>query len=66
MLRLLEAGGGGFQGGLTAEKYCKLTGVPKATATRDLANLLSHDLLRVDGAGYAYLKTVPARPYGQR
>jgi Fic family protein len=53
--RLLEAGhvgsGGGFLGGMTTEKYAKITGTSKATATRDLADLLAHGLLRVEGVG---------------
>jgi Fic family protein len=63
--RLLEAGhvgsGGGFLGGMTNEKYAKITGISKATATRDLANLLAHGLLRVEGVGKAtrYAVNVP-------
>lgn len=63
--RLLEAGsaemGGGFLGGMTAEKYSKITGTSKATATRDLAEMLSHGLLRVEGVGKAtrYAVNVP-------
>ena len=42
--RLLEAGhaqiDGGFLGGMTNEKYAKMTGASKATATHDLADLL--------------------------
>lgn len=49
--RLLDAGDGGFLGGLTAEKYMKITGVSKATATRDLAQLLAAGQLRSRGAG---------------
>ena len=53
--RLLEAGnsalGGGFLGGMTAEKYSKITGASKATATRDLSELLRHGLLKVEGVG---------------
>ena len=49
--RLLDAGDGGFLGGMTADKYGKLTGVSKATATRDLADLLRHGLLVTRGAG---------------
>lgn len=49
--RLLDAGDGGFLGGLTAEKYMKLTGVSKATATRDLSQLLDAGQLRSRGAG---------------
>lgn len=55
--RLLEAGnaavGGGFLGGMTTDKYCKLTGTSKATATRDLTDLAAKGLLRVDGVGKA-------------
>ncbi len=55
--RLLEAGsealGGGFLGGLTADKYSKITQTSKATATRDLADLLAKGLLQVDGVGKA-------------
>ena len=55
--RLLEAGsstlGGGFLGGMTNEKYSKLTGASKATATRDLADLAAKGLLRIDGVGKA-------------
>ena len=63
--RLLEAGhigsGGGFLGGMTNEKYAKITSVSKATATRDLADLLAHGLLRVEGVGKAtrYAVNVP-------
>jgi len=51
--RLIDAGDGGFLGGMTADKYCKLTGVSKATATRDLAQLLQLGLLIVEGVGKA-------------
>ena len=55
--RLLEAGnstlGGGFLGGMTSDKYCKLTGTSKATATRDLADLADKGLLRIEGVGKA-------------
>jgi len=51
--RLLEAGDGGFLGGMTADKYSKITGASKATATRDLSDLLQKDLLVVQGVGKA-------------
>jgi Fic family protein len=51
--RLVEAGDGGFLGGMTAEKYGKITGASKATATRDLAALLSAQLLVIEGVGRA-------------
>lgn len=63
--RLLEAGhagsGGGFLGGMTNEKYAKITDTSKATSTRDLADLLAHGLLRVEGVGKAtrYAVNVP-------
>jgi len=70
--RLLAAGsvalGGGFLGGLTAEKYGKLAGTSKPTATRDLADLLRKGLLQVAGQGRAtrYAVAVPgwAQPEG--
>lgn len=53
--RLLEAGsvelGGGFLGGMTTDKYAKITGTSKATASRDLTDLLDKRLLRVEGVG---------------
>jgi Fic family protein len=63
--RLLDAGhvgsGGGFLGGMTNEKYAKITATSKATATRDLADLLANGLLRVEGVGKAtrYAVNVP-------
>ena len=63
--RLLEAGhagsGGGFLGGMSTDKYAKITATSKATAARDLANLLAHGLLRVEGVGKAtrYAVNVP-------
>ncbi len=49
--RLLDAGDGGFLGGLTADKYTKLTGASKATATRDLVDLYQNGLLALQGQG---------------
>ncbi len=55
--RLLEAGhagsGGGFLGGMTNEKYVKITGTSKATATRDLVDLAEKGLLHIEGVGKA-------------
>jgi Fic family protein len=51
--RLLLAGDGGFLGGMTADKYAKITSVSKATATRDLTDMLGQKLLRVEGVGKA-------------
>jgi Fic family protein len=49
MKRLLDAGKGGFEGGMSAEKYSNLTGASKSTATRDLAALLEAGLLVTTG-----------------
>jgi len=63
--RLLEAGntelGGGFLGGMSTEKYAKITGASKATASRDLSDLAAKGLLRVEGVGKAtrYAVNVP-------
>jgi Fic family protein len=63
--RLLEAGhvgsGGGFLGGMSTDKYANITGTSKATASRDLADLAEHGLLRIEGLGKAtrYVVNVP-------
>ncbi len=59
--RLIDAGDGGFLGGMSADKYCKITSVSKATATRDLTQLLALDLLVSSGEGKAtrYAVAVP-------
>lgn len=64
--RLLDAGDGGYLGGLNAEKYIKMTGVSKATATRDLGDLLAHELVRTVGQGKAlrYYLNVPGWMHG--
>ncbi|MBI5442213.1 MAG: Fic family protein [Deltaproteobacteria bacterium] len=49
--RLLDAGPGGFEGGLTNQKYRGMTKASKVTATRDLADLLSRGLLLQSGQG---------------
>ena len=48
--RMLEAGPGGFEGGLTQRKYVGMTGAASATAWRDIDDLLGKGLL-VKGAG---------------
>lgn len=45
--RLLDAGAEGFEGGLNARKYLGLTGVSKATATRDLTDLVDKGCLKL-------------------
>lgn len=51
--KLLDAGNGGFLGGLTADRYANITAASKATATRDLTDLLQKQALIVRGAGKA-------------
>ena len=48
--KMLEAGPGKFEGGLTLRKYLRLTGVSRATAWRDIDNLVDQKLL-TPGAG---------------
>lgn len=64
--RLLDDGDGGFLGGLNADKYIKMTGVSKATATRDLAGLVGAQLLwtRGQGKGVRYYINVPGWTHG--
>ncbi|KQV47402.1 cell filamentation protein Fic [Pelomonas sp. Root1217] len=64
--RLLDDGDGGFLGGLNAEKYMKMTGASKATATRDLAEMVKRGQLWSTGAGKAlrYYVNVPGWTHG--
>lgn len=66
VFRLLDAGDGGFAGGMNAEKYVRITGASKATATRDLARLLADGLLWSAGQGKAtrYYINVPGWAHG--
>jgi Fic family protein len=49
--RLIEAGPGGFEGGLTNRKYAGITHVSKATAQRDIADLVQKGVLRLNFGG---------------
>lgn len=51
LARLHSAGPEGFLGGMTTEKYVKLTGVSRATAWRELDELLERQLLLRSGQG---------------
>ena len=64
--RLLDAGDGGFEGGMNAEKYIKMTSTSKATATRDLADMVAKGQLWTSGAGKAlrYYIAVPGWTHG--
>lgn len=64
--RLLDAGDGGFEGGLNAAKYIQITGASKPTATRDLADLVAGGQVWSTGAGRAvrYYVAVPGWGHG--
>ncbi len=47
--RMMQAGAKGFEGGMSAKKYIIVTGTSKATATRDLQNLLALGAIRQIG-----------------
>lgn len=47
--RMFREGPAGFQGGLSAENYLKITGTSRATATRDLQDLVAKGALRRSG-----------------
>ena len=49
--RLLDAGPGGFEGGLTNRKYAGMTHASRATAQRELADLVQKGILRPNPGG---------------
>ena len=49
--RMLEEGHQGFKGGMNARKYVSLTGASKATATRDLQDLVAKGVFKPIGGG---------------
>ncbi|MDQ8205667.1 Fic family protein [Pelagicoccus sp. SDUM812003] len=49
--RMLDEGPDGFEGGMNARKYGSLTGVSKATATRDLQTLVEQGVFVPTGGG---------------
>ncbi|MFA6294291.1 MAG: Fic family protein [Victivallales bacterium] len=49
IIRLFQEGPGGFVGGLSAEKYIRITKTSRATATRDLAELVENGALEKTG-----------------
>jgi Fic family protein len=63
-LRMFREGPEGFQGGLSAGKYSKITGASPATTTRDLTDLVARGALVREGERrYArYRLSVPLRP----
>ena len=50
LLRMFAEGSSGFQGGLSAENYIAITKTSRATATRDLTDLLQKNALRKTGS----------------
>jgi Fic family protein len=51
MNALLDAGRGGFEGGMSTRKYENITGASRATASRELIDLEAMGLLQQVGAG---------------
>ena len=49
--RMLKEGPTGFDGSMSAKKYIAIAKITKATATRDLQDLLEKNALTVSGAG---------------
>jgi Fic family protein len=49
--RMLEEGPNGFKGGMSAKKYMSMTGASKATATRDLQDLVDKSVFVPSGGG---------------
>lgn len=49
LARMLKAGPAGFTGGLSAENYIRITGASRATATRDLQEMVDRGALRKTG-----------------
>jgi Fic family protein len=49
--RMLDEGPKGFEGGMTAKKYMRITQTSKPTATRDLQKLVELNIFRVEGDG---------------
>ncbi|MRS02408.1 Fic family protein [bacterium] len=50
--RILEAGPGNFEGGLTTRKYVNIAGVSRATAFREITDLVDKNILqRLSGSG---------------
>lgn len=49
--KMMDVGPDGFIGGMNASKYTSITGVPKATATRDLQALVELNVFIQKGGG---------------
>jgi len=58
ILRILKEGPDGFEGGITAKKYMAISKTSKATATRDLQDMVSKKMIRANdtkGRSTAYM-----------
>ncbi|MDN3595559.1 Fic family protein [Zunongwangia endophytica] len=51
ILKMFDRGIDSFEGGMTAKKYISVTKTSKATATRDLQDMVSKEILRPIGGG---------------
>ncbi|WP_349679427.1 Fic family protein, partial [Empedobacter sp. UBA5528] len=51
VIKMLDQGAEGFEGGMSAKKYISITKTSKATATRDLQDLVEKKVLITEGAG---------------
>ncbi len=49
--RMFDEGPAGFEGGMSAKKYMAITKTSKATATRDLQDLIEKQILNIEGGG---------------
>ncbi len=49
--KMTETGVDGFEGGMTAKKYMRITRTSKATATRDMQQLYEKGIFLMEGAG---------------
>jgi Fic family protein len=66
--RMLDAGPGGFEGGMSTEKYSRIAGTTKVTASRDLVDLLERGFVvsTGQGRGTRYWINIPAWPAAGR
>ncbi len=60
--KMFDAGPDGFEGGMSAKKYARMTGCSRATATRDLVELTELGCLLQEGGGRSvrYLLSIPS------
>ncbi len=49
--RLLDAGSGGFEGGLTTRKYVSMAKVSRATAFREISDMVEKQVLKRNPGG---------------